>query len=102
MRKYITMLFFSVSMTFASAAVSRTICGDYTKLSDRLYSDYKEEVRGAGISVDGSLFQIYVGPANSWSILVTKPGKSTCLVVSGENWIFINDAPSEGEIGDEM
>lgn len=40
----------------------------------------------SGLSGNGSLIEILVSPAGTWSVIVGRPGGPVCLVISGGEW----------------
>ena len=41
---------------------------------------------GSGLAESGVLFEIYVSPSGTWTLLATTPVGTSCLVGAGEAW----------------
>lgn len=61
-------------------------CGERKAILEHLEWKYDEVVRYSAITGKGGLVEVAVGPEGSWSMLVTIPGGTTCLMSSGEDW----------------
>lgn len=58
--------------------------------------DHFGEVEVAqGLSSSGHLVEIFVAPAGSWTILVSRPDGLSCLVDAGEPWVML---PATGQM----
>ncbi len=61
-------------------------CGSRTNVLERLERDYEERRHSVAITANGRLLEVLTSPLGSWSIIVSEPGGSTCLVANGEGW----------------
>ena len=41
---------------------------------------------GGGLAASGVLFELYVAPTGTWTLLATAPDGSSCLLGAGEAW----------------
>ena len=67
-------------------AAAQAVCGDHTDLLNGLEKSYSERPQAMGLSADGKVIELLVSSTGSWSILVSYPNRTTCLVATGENW----------------
>lgn len=65
---------------------AQTVCGDRAKILERLEKVHAEMPRAIGLTADGAVLEILSSPTGSWTILVTFPNRSTCLLAAGEAW----------------
>jgi hypothetical protein len=75
--------------TQAAAAEGQdsTVCAPRAQLLDQLSSRYKEVPVAVGLSTSGSLIEILTSDnGGTWTIMVSRPNGSSCLVASGEGW----------------
>jgi hypothetical protein len=53
---------------------------------NQLDSEYNEKVIAMGLASSGGVLEVLVSPTGSWSIIVTQPNGTSCLMISGEHW----------------
>lgn len=62
-------------------------CGPRTKATTLLMDQYGETLRAAGESEAG-LVEVYANSATrTWTILVTRPDMTACLLAAGQDWL---------------
>lgn len=90
-----TMLFRAIvaSLVAASAAATQaapshaeTLCHDRAVILERLKVAYAEMPRAVGLTADGAVLEILASATGSWTILVTYPSLTTCVLAAGEAW----------------
>ena len=68
-------------------AQSQPVCVPPPVLAARLASQYGEAITAEGVDGNGNLLQVFTAPdTGSWTIAVTLPGGTSCVVSSGEGW----------------
>jgi len=71
----------------AAEAQGSLVCAPRAQLLDQLSSKYKEVPLAAGLSSSGSLIEVLTSDNGStWTIMVSQPNGSSCLVAAGEGW----------------
>ena len=71
----------------AAEAQNPPDCAPRAKLLDQLSSQYKEVPVAIGLSSSGSLVEVLTSDNGStWTIMVSQPNGSSCLVAAGEGW----------------
>ena len=75
-----------VVLFLAFPATAQPVCGDHGEIRERLEKNYSETRRAIGLTQDGGLLEVMVSPSGGWTILVTYPGRPTCVVAVGEGW----------------
>ncbi len=78
-------MFLSASYDSRPAA-AQSVCGNHTDILKILEDSHSEKPRAIAISMNGKLLEIMVSSAGSWSILLTRPDRQTCVVATGEGW----------------
>jgi hypothetical protein len=74
-------------LTLISApSAAQSLCGDRERIASSLDSQYSEKPVSYGLTENGGIFEIFVSPRGSWTILVTIPGGKSCYLASGEGW----------------
>ncbi len=72
--------------TGAAPSVAQPVCGDHGEIRERLEKSFAEKPQAIGLSQDGGLVEVLVSPSGGWTILITYPGRPTCVVATGEGW----------------
>ncbi|MFT6774577.1 MAG: hypothetical protein ACJA1L_002290, partial [Paracoccaceae bacterium] len=76
------------------AAAEGDQCGARDRIVERLRSKYGESQRGAGILQGQRVVEVWASDdSGSWTIVVTLPDGSTCLLAAGEDWTPV-EAPA--------
>jgi hypothetical protein len=74
----------------ATPAMAQTICGERRDFLKQLDSSYGEQTEALGIAANGAVLEVLTSDQGSWTILVTSPKGTTCVVATGENWETIH------------
>ncbi len=83
----------------ATPASAQELCGDHGKMIGYLDRDYKERRSGLGLTANGAVVELYTAHTGSWTLLITKPGGTTCVIGSGDAWEARNaPAPVAGKL----
>ena len=62
-------------------------CIDRGEALTHLEKEYGETVIARGLASDGGVVEVIVNKDGStWSIVITRPDGTSCLVASGEHW----------------
>ena len=81
------------AFSFASfAAASPSVCDRRDALVAYLGANHGERRVAAGIDGQGLLVEVFVGPEGGWSILLTRPNGTSCMVAAGQGWEFFGIA----------
>ena len=67
-------------------ASAQSVCGNHTDILKILEESHSEKPRAIAISTDGKLLEVVVSTTGTWSILLTRPDRQTCVVATGEGW----------------
>ncbi len=79
----LAMLGSSVASPPAQAA---RLCGDRDQILEQLKERHHEQPNALGLSADGGVLELLVSPEGGWTILVTYPEHTTCVVAVGQAW----------------
>ena len=73
---------FATNMAFGQA---RPPCAEREVVVDRLTSGYGETVRSMGLGANNGMVEIFASTeTGTWTITVTMPNGTTCLLASGQ------------------
>ena len=71
----------------AVAAAQESACAPRETLVGQLAQKYSETPTAVGLSSDGSLVEVLTSDdGTTWTILISMPNGTSCLVASGESW----------------
>lgn len=76
-------LAFSLSSGSADASL---ICGPRNALVAALADHYAEKQESVGLSGGGLLTEVFVSASGSWTILLSSPQGSSCIIAAGDSW----------------
>jgi len=87
-RKTSALILASVTIAFLAIgpAAAQSACGPRDGIVKRLAEVYKESPRAMGIVGNGNLVEVFVSESGSWTMMVTVPGRPTCVFSAGNNW----------------
>jgi len=67
-------------------ALAQTYCGKRADVLTQLAQQFGEVPGAIALTDQGSLLEVLVSPAGSWTILVTAPAGPSCIVATGKQW----------------
>ena len=65
-------------------------CGPRDAVIKTLKRKHGEQAQGIGLVGGKAAFEIFVSKKGSWTILLTRPNKVSCVFAAGDDWL---DAP---------
>jgi hypothetical protein len=68
------------------SASAQSQCGPRQELVKNLGEKYKESPVGRGLTQPGQVLELFASQSGSWTMVVTTPNGTSCLIASGENW----------------
>ena len=76
-----------VVMLVAATPARSATCAPRDVVIDRLANQFGETRRGLGVGTKNRVVEIFASPdSGSWTITVTMPNGTTCLIASGQDW----------------
>jgi hypothetical protein len=61
-------------------------CGRHEEPTRYLAENYFERRQGAGLTRDGTLFEIFISEKGTWTVLISLPTGVSCMVLDGTDW----------------
>ncbi len=86
----------AVSWT-SQAAAAPMVCGDRIEIVANFARAYKETPTAIGLTDQGGLIEVLVGPTGSWTMLLTMPGGPACVIGTGQDW-HMQPAPGSDKL----
>ena len=84
-----------IQLVSATADAASPQCGPRTALLDQLAKQYKEAPAAVGLANSGALVEVLTSEdGTTWTIVVSRPDGTTCLVAAGQEWQALNRAAS--------
>lgn len=76
-----------------------SVCLDREKLANMLYERYSERPVMGGLDVAGKLLEVFASnDGSSWTMSVTTPEGTSCVIATGSSWLFLEpDYSDEGD-----
>lgn len=65
---------------------AQTVCGERTEFVSKLNNGYAEKPVSLGLASNGAMIEVFASENGTFSIIVTQPGGTSCLVAAGDNW----------------
>jgi len=66
---------------------AQMLCGDHDGIVAVLAERYGEERAAVGVTTAGAALELFVSEnGETWTLLLTVPGETTCLIAAGDTW----------------
>ena len=90
-------LSFAVSVFAWDTSVdAKQACVTRDDATERLQNKFQEKVVGRGLATSGKqMLELFVSDKGSWTLLVSHPNGTSCIVASGESWQDLPQLPGE-------
>ena len=76
----------------ATAAQAAQRCAPRGEALAALTERYGETRRGIGVDARGSVLEVFAAEAGGWTILVTRPDGTSCMVASGTGYEDLSES----------
>ncbi len=74
----------------SNPAAAQIACTTRGEVAERLAGEYAEAPVAAGLTSSGGVIEVFAsGDGTSWTIVLTKPEGTSCLVAAGEAWTVL-------------
>ncbi len=81
----------------SAPAQAQPFCADRATVMGLLATEYSEAPVGMGIANNGGVIEILSSAAGkSWTIILTMPNGTTCMIAAGESWELLTNQISLG------
>ncbi len=77
---------------------AQTVCGDRSEFVNKLKNAYAEKPISLGLASNGSMIEVFASDNGTFSIVITQPGGTSCLVAAGDNWQSVPVRKAEAKI----
>lgn len=94
MTRIFTALSAALTIMTAAAASAEPNCGPRAAVVTHLSENFGESRQSIGMGQDGRVVELFASlETGSWTITVTLPNGTTCLVAAGEAFELLAEAP---------
>jgi len=88
----------ALGIVISTTAMAQTMCNKRGTFLDSLKQGYSEAPVAMGLVSNGSVLEVLASKKGSWTIIVTMPNGTSCVVASGDSWedverIALNNEP---------
>ena len=73
-------------------AAARNMCLAHGALAGHLAKAYAEQPASAGLGAGGMLFEVFVSPRGTWTVVATTPEGASCIRAVGKAWTRVPTA----------
>ncbi|RVD60965.1 hypothetical protein EN828_02775 [Mesorhizobium sp. M2D.F.Ca.ET.185.01.1.1] len=70
----------------AIPAQAQVICGGHDVLVARLAAGFEENRLGYGVAGQVAIFEVFVSPSGTWTIVMTDVKGQSCILAAGDGW----------------
>lgn len=67
-------------------AGAQSMCGTRAHFVKTLAERYQESPRFIAVAARSMLMEVFASKAGTWTILMTRPDKITCIFAAGDSW----------------
>ncbi|MCW9035575.1 MAG: hypothetical protein OQK35_05635 [Alphaproteobacteria bacterium] len=85
-RTLFVLLIFITVPYLGSVKASPFVCGERSEVIKTLAKAYKENPTAMGLASGGGMLEVFSSPSGSWTIVVTQPTGTSCIVATGDGW----------------
>ncbi len=89
------MIVLTALLALTTAASAQQNCGPRAVVVEHLTENFGESRQTIGMGQDGQVVEVYASTeTGSWTIIVTLPNGSSCLVAAGDAFEVLAEAPA--------
>ena len=71
---------------FSAPANAQSTCNKRDFIVSQLETLFQEYPKAIGLAGNGNVVELFVSDSGSWTLLLSLPGGTSCLIASGESW----------------
>ena len=93
MRKLIFALPILLGVGISAASAQQPACAKRSDVLSHLAKKYSETQIAIGLANNGGVLEVFSSPnGKSWTIILTMPNGTACMIAAGENWETLPEA----------
>ncbi|WP_217573930.1 hypothetical protein [Mesorhizobium sp. GbtcB19] len=67
-------------------AQAQVVCGGHDLLVTRLAAAFEEKRLGYGVAGQVAIFEVFVSPSGTWTMVMTDVKGQSCILAAGDGW----------------
>ena len=71
---------------FPPAAQAQAVCGEHRDVVSKLKKGHSEDPISMGLASNGAVIEVFASPSGTFTIVMTLPNGTSCLMMAGESW----------------
>lgn len=83
-----------VAAVSCAPALAQSPCGDRVAIVRMLDEKYHERRIAVGVTAE-KVLEVFVSPAGSWTIALSRPSGLTCLIAAGDGFLLTGTTPKK-------
>lgn len=95
-RRGLSLIIMLTAFLAAAPAFAQVLCAKHADLLKHLADRYGEQPHAIAFTDQGSLVEVMVSPTGSWTIVITAPGRPSCIVATGKEWETVAETVEPG------
>ena len=86
-----------------TTATAQSVCMAHAEVEKQLGTNYAESPVALGLASNGSVFEIFsTAHGTSWTMVITLPNGTSCLLAEGEAWENVPKVPKKVALGSQV
>lgn len=72
--------------SLSASAEEKRPCGNRAAIVKKLDAKFQESGQARGLASETQIVEVFVSPAKTWTMLVSYPNGTSCIMASGQAW----------------
>ena len=82
----VVLIIFACVQALPLYAAAMSNCAPLSVMAEELGIEFGEARHAAGLSTQGTLFQVFMSEAGTWTLVISAPDGHACALAAGTNW----------------
>jgi hypothetical protein len=79
----------------SAARATPAFCAERARIAERLETEYSEQLVGGGMQSQTGLIEVWAATTGAtWTILMTRPDGTSCVMATGTDWVTPKPVPA--------
>ena len=72
--------------SLSASAEDKRPCGQRALIVKKLDAKFQESGQARGLVSESQIVEVFVSPAKTWTMLVSYPNGTSCILATGQEW----------------
>jgi hypothetical protein len=87
MARFIVLALAGIAFVSQSVSAAEKLpCGERAVIVKKLDAKFKEAGQARGLVSERQILEVFVSPSRSWTMLVSYPDGTSCIMATGQEW----------------